>query len=358
MDGEFVKENRYKDRLSELPQAGKLSTEPWSGDYWPTYRGGIAYRWFAEGGEKFRKGYRLPDALHLDRDGLSFLSPAEKYDLLIGHTDFPFTHAERERTRVLETIPGSRSYNPGFKIPLWEGLCHAWAVAALSFHEPHPVVGTVRRGPNQGLRIPFASADIKALLTYFLHDQPAETKFLGERCDTNLNQLEKDYRKGRLSKKDYLHQRQACLDTNAGAFHLVLTNQIGLLDEGFVFDVTKEAEVWNHPVYEYTTEVEEEVEGASPGAAPGTVREVLVKTLVWYTVELPSSWEKSNEDSLATREYNYRLELNKQGAIIGGAWLDDEADRPDFLWKSTVPAFKGVFAPLGALYERSLADAG
>ena len=28
----------------DLPTSASLST-PWSGDYWPTYKGGITYRW-------------------------------------------------------------------------------------------------------------------------------------------------------------------------------------------------------------------------------------------------------------------------------------------------------------------------
>ncbi len=354
MDGQFVEKNRYEDHFSSLPLAGKLSKEPWTGDYWPTYRGGIAYRWNGRGSEALRRGYDLIRPWNLDSAVVRFLSPAEKYDLLRGRNDFPFTHAERERTRVLETIPGTKAFTPGFEIPHWEGLCHAWAVAALHYQEPHPVVATVQRGPNRGLRIPFASADIKALLTYFLHETPAETSFLGERCDSDLNQLEKDHRQGKISEEDYQQQRRACSDTNAGAFHLVLANQLGLLDEGFIFDVTREAEVWNHPVYEYASEILEEHAGASPGAAPGTAREVYVKTLVKYTVELGNRWNQMHEDALDEREYSYRLELDAKGAIIGGAWPDDGADRPDFLWKSTFPDFKGVFSLLGFLYEQSI----
>jgi hypothetical protein len=56
------------------------------------------------------------------------------------------------------------------------------------------------------------------------------------------------------------------------------------------------------------------------------------------------------------RIYNYRLELNEAGQIIGGAWRDEA--RHDFLWRKEKPEFIDVgalrFSSLKSLYEASI----
>ena len=46
--------------------------------------------------------------------------------------------------------------------PAWQVYCHGWTAASIAFEEPAPILVT---NPD-GLRIPFGSSDIKALLTY------------------------------------------------------------------------------------------------------------------------------------------------------------------------------------------------
>ena len=88
--------------LNELSQENlnqfKLSNQPWSGDYWATYRGGIGVRYASAetpmSGE-FSSNYNLfKEYWPLDLDSeelLRVLSPAEKYDLLVGDSDFTLT---------------------------------------------------------------------------------------------------------------------------------------------------------------------------------------------------------------------------------------------------------------------------
>lgn len=341
----------YRYKFDTLPLSGTLSKKPWSGDYWPTYKGGITYRWNDRdswGVERY--GY-TPSAYQdlVDKD-LSFLSPAEKYDLMMGRFDYPLTYEERQRTKIMRTVPGSSEYRPGYKIPYWEGLCHAWAPATIGYQEPNPV--TVL-SPN-GLEIPFGSSDIKALLSHFLHETPAKTQFLGMRCNIDVDELQKKYRNGEISWSYYMQQKKACADTNAGAFHLVLSNQVGLLDEGFIADVTRGAEVWNQAVYAYETQVLEEKQGASWKAAPGTVKEIRVHTRMYYTTEIPHSFERPSGQPTVFKDYNYWLEINKRGEIVGGEWKNSRANRPDFLWKQEIPDFWGDYSYLGDLYYQSI----
>ncbi|MBF0300573.1 MAG: hypothetical protein HQK51_17800 [Oligoflexia bacterium] len=345
-------DNKYNRVLNQLPVSGKLSNLPWSDDYWPTYRGGISFRWNQKGENEVKKyGYELLNSNKISNSlDTSKLSPSEKYDLFIGRYDFPLTKQERERTSILATIPGSTDYDKNFEIPRWEGLCHAWAPATMQFNNPKPITVVNK----DGISIKFGSSDLKALLTYFLHSTKSKTYFLGSRCELSFDELKTKVANGEMSEEEMYEQMNSpeCADTNAGAFHIALVNQIGLKNEGFVVDVTRDAEVWNQPVYAFRTKIISTSEGSSEGAAPNTVKEVTVETEMDYISEIKQTWNYiESHNSVETKIYKYRLELNAEGKIIGGEWLDE--NRLDFIWKSDRPDFQGFFAPLKDLYEKA-----
>jgi hypothetical protein len=183
---------------------------------------------------------------------------------------------------------------------------------------------------------------VKALLSFYVGQvAEAPTRFLGERCNEDL------------TRRPAAGERPECRDTNAGAFHVVLANMIGLRKQGFVIDKTRDLQVWNQPVWSYEAQVEGESSEPSPGAAPGTVKEVTMSVGVTYGVEVQPHWDALGDESASrTAEYSYRLELNAQGDIIGGEWLTSE--RPDFMWMQEVPEFDGYFAPLKKIYSASI----
>ena len=92
----------------------------------PTYKGGITYRWNAKIEDKKndqeRWDYNLSKGVNFEGQDLSFLSPAEKYDLYRGDLNFTLTNYERRRTAIMKTIPGSKEYDPSYTIPKWEAL--------------------------------------------------------------------------------------------------------------------------------------------------------------------------------------------------------------------------------------------
>lgn len=349
----------YQTQFVQLPLQSTLSTQPWSGDYWPTHKGGISYRWNGSGMGVERYNYPLIKPQDIKGTDLRELSPAEKYNLYLGRWDFPLVNHERQRTGIIKTVPGSEQYDPEFEIPTWEGLCHAWAPATLGYTEPAPV----ELKSVDGIVIPFGSSDIKALLTFFLHTVPTPAKFVGERCNLPFYDLVSSFELGEMTKADLEAQMNtdACRDVNAGAFHLILTNEIGLNNSGFVADVTRDLEVWNQAIEGYESTVSAEKLGASEGAAPGTVREVVVDTTMAYTVEVDSSWEgettcRGEQESRPGTDYayyQYRLELDDAGQIIGGAWQSQM--RPDFLWMRPLPEFSGYFSALETIYRESIA---
>ncbi|MEI6399677.1 MAG: hypothetical protein WCO71_12985, partial [Pseudomonadota bacterium] len=338
----------YVMEFGKLPLAGKLTKHPWSADYWPTYRGGISQRWNKSSpnggyvGIEERAGYKIltrDQVLAMTLDEKKELSPAEKFDIFTGRFDFPLTNQERRRTRVMRTISGSPEFDENFEIPGWEGLCHGWAPGAINFDEPR----STSLVSADNIEVPFGSADIKGLLTFVEHAVPSKTNFLAGRCEldftgylyrepiydefqktldnlrtqlTNRTITRGEYnakvaeaRKsydGRLTEIDNWIKSQRdsdeCRDTNAGSFHIVITNQIGMRNEGFVADVTRDYQVWNQPVNGFSSEVIADFSGlpaitAALGesyltqAAPGTVRVVQIKTMMNYVVETGSTYE-------------------------------------------------------------------
>jgi len=375
MGWDFMKsEYSYTNNLEELPMSGSLEKDPWSGDYWPTYKGGITYRWNSGDPVNDRYAYDIISA-QKDIQGVDVatLSPAEKYDLYLGAWDMPLTNYERQRTQVMKTVTGSNTFDPGFTIPQWEGLCHAWAPATIMYDAPKAVTLNSR----DGIAIPFGASDIKALLTYNVHSTQKQnrTYFLGRRCNLNVEDLGDQLDRGDIDPEEYrLQYRERlsvteCADTNAGAFHITLANQIGLKNEGFIVDITRDAEVWNQAVSGFDTTIIDELQGARPNAAEGTVRSLLVQTAMTYINEI----EHSFSGNLGERDrphvemyYLYWLELDEKNEIIGGEWAQPKdyfevgfdaseyLDRPDFLWKVDDIGFTGVFEGLKDIYEASI----
>lgn len=339
-------DSEYKTSFWFLPKKGKIE-RPWSGDYWPTYKGGITYRWADNTVSKDsqRYFYRINSLRSIgtsDRD-IYRLSPAEKWDLYKGDASWGLTNLERNRTKIYRKND----------IPKWEGLCHGWAPATLIFKNPKPitVIGA------KGHKIPFGSSDIKALMTYHMHlnKKGSKSNFLGSRCNLDFKKLGNELRDGVISRTRYnkLTGSIKCgQDTNAGAFHIVLTNEIGKRRTGFIMDATRDAEVWNHPIYSYETKVLNKTKRISPSAAKGTKKEITVETKIVYITEVGQTWKKNwNDKSFKKVTYKYVLELGRFGRIIGGRWLSFK--RPDFIWKETVPYYRGILSGLDQLIKKS-----
>ena len=308
----------YEKRFSALPLKGSVEEAqiPWSDSYWQNNWGGIGYQW----NSPWKGQIPAPDrdtALTWSETDLSRLSPAQKYDLYLGHYDYPLT------ARVAAEVQGSA---------YWEGICHGWSVAALHFVEPTPVI---RTNPD-GIVVPFGASDVKALLSYYYAwDVPTPAHNLGLRCNSNRG------------------IGNACGDdANAGAFHIILTNQLGLKHEGFIADVDRGPEVWNQPVYAFESSIISEM-GPGRDSAAGTVKQVLMDTYMTYTEESPSQWEPvSGTEAFrhTTVNYRYWLELNESDEIIGGLW--ESHKRPDFIWtKDRTQGFTGDWAGLEQIYH-------
>ncbi len=345
---------QYNYKYTDLKAQNQLTFIPWTDDYWPTYKGGISNRWnnmSVDWYSQEKYSYNLLTKEEVKNVMTSELSPSEKYDIFLKRYDFPLTRHERNRTNILKTVEGSREYDPDFQIPTWEGLCHGWAPATLLYKNPKPV--SIKN--DDGVEIDFGSSDIKALLTFFLHyEKSAQTKFLGERCDTNFSELEELLNSGEISEKEYQRRLIAdgCADINPGAFHVILANEIKE-DRGFIIDITRDQEVWNQPVYAYHSN---ELSRRSPNDEEykyGARNIIKIEMVVSYVVENAPEWHLNiDHRSYSRAHYEYELDIDESGNIIGGKWISFE--RPDFLWMQKAPSFRGFFKGLEQIYLKSI----
>jgi hypothetical protein len=324
--------------FAKLPMSAKLSNSHigWSDTYWPSMKGGIAYRWNSEPNpENFR--YRLlskNEVANLTTAELEGLSPTEKLDIYNGNYNYPVTR------KVLS------KYSP--KDAWWEGICHGWSAAAIAHAEPKRV--DLRN--KDGIVVPFGSTDVKGLLSFYyaeIHKTNVYTR-IGDRCKVKGKVPGEAYPQDRVRTMPSPSEANSekCIGVNPGSFHLTLTNILGLQDRGFVADVDRFADVWNQPIVGFNSEILERLAPSSAQRAQGIARLMKVKTQMTYGEESvlldPESAEDAEEkgtvsmnpvtgtsdQNYLSREYIYLLELDDAGKIIGGTWLSE--GRPDFLW--------------------------
>jgi hypothetical protein len=329
--------------MHELPLEAKLKDERfgWSESYWPSNLGGIAYRWNHPNPQPFK--YTLhtkAEVMRMSEAELSQLSPAELYD--ISQSDYDYS-----LTKIL-TKGRFPFYRALFseKDLWWEGICHGWSLAASNYPEPNKTVVTNK----EGVRVPFGASDVKGLLS--MHDAFNSRGLyvrVGDRCGV-LGKVE-----GEAFEEDGVvpfpstrdANRSECKDVNAGSFHIVLTNMIGINSQGFVADVDRFNDVWNQPIIGYTTQVVGEAALTPSDMSNGVSRKLHVKTDMTYgdelefrTPELEAEGEArfvskdpvTGTDNMVTavRHYEYVLELDSVGRVIGGEWISES--RPDMLW--------------------------
>lgn len=350
-----VAKNKMVSAFTDLPLKGELqdSRYGWSESFWPSRRGGIAYRWNHPNPQPFTfKLFTKEEVKAMSETELSQLSPAELYDLAMSDYNYTLTK------RVLKEYAPTDLW--------WEGICHGWAQAAANYPEPDKNVLTNK----DGIKVPFGSSDVKALLA--MHDSYNSKGIyvrVGARCKVNGKvkgeESEADGNISVPSAKDA--NKPECSDVNAGAFHIVLASMIGINSQGFVADVDRFNDVWNQPVTSYESNVVGEVALTPNDIKNGVDRKIQVKTKMTYAEEL----QFYNADAVAAGElnfvskepvtstpaqaylsknYEYILEINKDGHIIGGEWISET--RPDMIWtKAKDQSFNSSKFPLSGLNQ-------
>ncbi len=319
------------DRLSL--NSGKTSLDLWSGSYWPHYQGSLGVRYrdssfsaLIKTAENFSKYKELYDTNPLyvlsGREGL--MSPAEKYDLIVGDPEMSLTKYSWELGEKAMSLSG--------KVPTWRGICDGWSSAAQKM--PRPARSVVLKTPY-GLPITFYPEDIKALGSQLYARAQRNVIFLGKRCRPVFGAL-----------------TGACDGTNPGAFHKAIVNRVGAMKKSFNVDISSSSEVWNYPVKSYKLSYYNVLTGKESQnfkdvyevfdkknrfkkknrRHESTYAIVGVKAQVVYTdmrVANVLETDSAAEDKELVKNYKYDLELDYGFNILGGEW---ESAMPDFIW--------------------------
>lgn len=223
------------------------------------------------------------------------------------------------------------------------GLCHSWVAAAIMEPQPH--------SPVLESDVEFSADELKSLLA--LEWTRASSRFSGGVCGLGDETLTVD--------EDGFIVEPECADTNPGAFHVLLTNVIGLEGRSFAVDHDMAAPVTMFPLESFEVLDLEEIGAGEAnellgieGSAYPFNETAGSFAHVWIEV---TSVDPAEGDYSRIDRYDYLLELDALGSIVGGKWLGDSRQRhPDFSWKpETSGASSDAFAPAGveALVLRS-----
>jgi|GEM_PF-862821 len=306
------------------------SASHWASGFFPNWYGGIAGRWQNSNFTLLLRtflGYGVPEAREIQevlkdaaasprkRDFLFTLSPTEKYDLALGDYNFTATKSVLAMTHNAAAWP-----------KFWFGICNGMAAASKNHEEPFRTVDVIN--PN-GFRIKFHPNDVKALLGHALAEVSMWTEH-GTRCNVNGPDAE------------------ACR-VNAGSFFLTTMNRLALAHDSFIvdgfsgtrkqfylFDAVR-VEVLQSPIA---------IEKLKDWAVPTPVKQLAkVRFTMDFVSTLLNDKDGDVPDEHAQGEGYYKkvgrvvvprvldamLALNKDGDVIGGAWLGDE-DVPDVIF--------------------------
>jgi len=336
------------DRLKEHT-VGLATQTPWPSDYWSYYEDSINVRYAGpevlSPSEKYDMAFNnwtpnmelKPMDVSADCEGGVITNRHDEYYNQLGPAA-SWQHKNKGNFKARNGIDddndgetdecGGSDYDG---IETWWGLCHAWAPAAIL--EPEPGHSVTVNG------VEFTVSDIKALLIASYDRSSAH--MLGGRC--NDKEVERDEFGRAISDE--------CRDTNAGAFHVVIINMLGIMKRSFAEDRTAGYQVWNQPILGYQILKEEALteEQAMEKLkhagekfhdvfdSPEAVSWRYVKMDVDYLSESGADEDgpltPQIDNYTRTDHYEYVLELDADGKIVGGEWIGySMSTHPDFLW--------------------------
>ena len=330
-------------------QSGRIDGEAWTGSTWPMYLGHTAQRYELSAARNASSWLRAwnyvtaagrtffeiavgPSSLARDK-----LSPAEKYDLLIGRAkefrEGNLSKREWERGAARQRELGT--------VPKWFGYCHGWAAASVMMKRPTGVAEIAGLDGHQEVK--FFPADIKALQAELWANALPRVRFIGGRCDVADPEVDDI---GRIVD-------EKCFNPNPAIFYLALVNHVSGKGRALLIDATYDEEVWNQPVIAYALRYfNPETGRASAAASASTIplaaysrdkfrryRSAAAAQVVGVAIEIeyrasgsqraaPTDAPANDRTGKAT--YLMDLELDARGKLVGGEWY--QARHPDFLW--------------------------
>jgi hypothetical protein len=313
-------QKNYEYNFKKLPLAATLKVIPWSETYWPTRKGSINVRWNTPTQDGFKY---VPNTLEqlkkLSAAELEALSPSEKYDIDQGHYDYPLW---TEAKQYGNPLAGEYS-----------GMCDGWSVAAIQYAEPARVT---LMNPD-GIAVPFGSSDVKGLMTYAAEiHADREIVQVGAQCTTSSPTTPEEVK--------------ICAGINAGSVHVILANQIGLKQQGFVTQRQPNIEDWNQPTYAYQFQAL----GSALSSVPGA-HGLLIHGILYYSEDIDVSHldpvTGTSQFKFSKVVMDYTLDLDANENIVGGTWSKG-SDHLGFMWLPTNRLqFQGIMSGLNAIYK-------
>lgn len=312
--------------------SGSSGIDLWSGHYWPHYQGSLGVRYRDSSFISLMKEHAQYDKFNELRektpvytyDGReNFLSPAEKYDLVVGD---PLMSLTNYSWKI-----GEKAQKLG-KVPTWRGICDGWSAASQMM--PRPSKSVTLKTPS-GTTVTFYPEDIKALGSQLYARAQKNVIFLGKRCYPVVGMF-----------------NGGCAATNPGALHKAMVNRVGILKKTFNADISGSSEVWNYPVKSYKISyynVLNDMESSDfkkvyevyekkhrfiksnrrherTYAIVGVKAEVVFADMrEAHKLEI----DGKGQDTNLIKTYLYDLELDQSFDIIGGEWY---SSGPDFIW--------------------------
>lgn len=338
----FVEDLTYLTNITDIQAKGLTkgfaAQEPWSGSYWPTQKGILGNRYSSPSFAKSRKflenhaSTQSTSANSLVYAGrINELSPSEKYDLLVGDSNWSLTRYMWDK--------GFRALQQNGVVAGWTGICHGWAaVTSMDPTSPYSAV-TVKDVTGQH-DITFYANDIKGLLSWLWAESSPNSFRAGNRC-----------RKTHAPTDEFLRPNDPpCLDTNPMTWHLAMVNRVGLHKMSMVMDSSAGPEVWNYPITGYDYSYFDAKTYAPSNSFKSAMRRIQelpndrfrayrspkAVYIVGVTMDTyhPALTEpnRGNTNHITTtkKTFVYDLELDGAMNIVGGEWYSKET--PDFLW--------------------------
>ncbi len=280
--------NVYDKTYAHLPLKAEHKGALWNGYYWPYSQGSIKAKPFGASESPFAKIKKIYYMRHMK----------EAFD----------SQFEPWLDRVI-------NFN---KEESWSGICTG--VAKASFSVKVPTVPVTLDG------VTFYPHEIKALFALFFNFTENKSYIAGERAEWQDDVLDDTGRP----------RAPATRDTNPGTFHIAMTELLSRQVPFFV-DVSNREPVLNFPVKKF------EVLSSLPltdKAKIESLRNFNRDAVSWMQVKARLTMADSHRVILEVpgrnydyvQEYDYILELDGEGKIIGGEWQgESQMQHPDLI---------------------------
>lgn len=317
---------------------GAAAFEPWSGSYWPIHKGILGIRYASKtfsNSKNFMTNYENyqshPAENFIANGEINDLSPAEKYDLLIGDANWTLTKYMWAK--------GLGDFQRDGGVAGWTGICHGWsAVTHMDGTSPYAPVAV--QDVTGRYNITFHPNDIKGLLSWLWAASSPASYRSGDRC-----------RQGSVVKDPYLRPIDpACLDSNPMTWHLSIVNRVGMNKKSMVMDSSNGPQVWNYPITGYDYDYFDPKTFAPTHSLSAAIRPVEeLNSDVYHNFRSPKARYIvgvimdtyhpalteptvgiTNRITTKRLTFIYDLELDGEYNVVGGEWYG--TDTPDFMW--------------------------